>query len=1093
MTVHFNFGNVINSYVNVIFPNSDPIDKTHDSLDPYNDDDHPHDIPLRHKIVYSTFSILIILTLVFLCIITVNIKSVFMTNKSLDYAIDDIVAPNTNGLVYFINEVNKKNEEIVSEPGSKDDPSASSVKDISISLSHNDQINKINELKTRTDIALWIQFGLIPNLYLGLNTFNKSVANAVLISFKGKDKEYRRDIPGDILSASKVLLHSDPSRNNLMKSESGTYIYYKYPYDDKTASNYQYIYGEDIDEIMSKLMQGTGYLKEFPYFPLNSIISDEKIYEISLDFLTYNVISDVISSVNIKFNFSNSETTVNGSNESDSKINNKITVSSYRINTTLFPLVIDGGLMLVLMAFTIYTIILYKLYPKSFFLFDYIFDSIFKISVLLSLVFFNAIVFFANYSVPRVGSTNCDTGFCVSKIVFGYDDNPLDADKLYDITFDYLKVRIRVCVIVFGILCFFALVSVVTSLIATWLVVNKNRHLSIVYKKYYYHLKIPLISLIAGTGISILLIAVFNSSVAHMFKSSVQSIFRNFLALFNLILGVSSDATLKYIDNNSIIYSFVFILLLFISFYLAVILITSLLLMFDDNDKELNFYKRPVSWKFDNYRLLHFMYKTATRYNKIKRFIKSKILRMSVVSDDCAKERLNAQANQIQEYEYEPPETKRKFKFCLTTFFRVITYLAMLGCIIAFIFIEFNCLKVSRVIHKTVNELVYKNNQKWHFDTKFYNTSYTEMLKDPNLKPKNHKLNVKIESSLPNVKIKTYDDLYNWLNGGAIKELFKWVKTNDSEKLPKNETEVMAINSRYYLYPSNKALLLGLNFYRTPPNGLINNMKKIIGHDKYYYFITYDKDKCHISTLFETIPHTVKDVGIDFIIVDSESKNKIYNGFLNFFIEKSGLMDYDLRIYNVFSFFLPSENRNLFLFIVLGSTISLFIFLLSIMIKDIVNFRKGFKMYYPRFNFLYMISMYFFNDIKRVFDLIVIPVVMSLVVMYTAIIIYHRIMRGHFNEMGDIYYRYYYQLLSRRIFYMHSSLAILILIIILFGFILKNSTVRHYLHVVISVLYQMRYMYLNIIFYFMVMVFTFLFFFYFISRDYFKGNFYYIK
>eukprot|EP00375_Theileria_parva_P001669 XP_764343.1 hypothetical protein [Theileria parva strain Muguga] len=920
MTVHFNFGNVINSYVNVIFPNSDPLDKTHDSSDPYKDDDHPHDIPLRHKIVYSAFSILIILSLVFLCVITVNIKSVFMTNKSLDYAIDDIVAPNTDGLIYFINEINKKNEEIVPEPDSKGGPSQPLVKDISISLSHNGQINKINELKTRTDIALWIQFGLIPNLYQGLNTFNKSVANAVLISFKGKDKEYRRDIPEDILAASKILLHSDPSKYNMIKSETGVYMYYKYSYDDKTSSNYQYLYGEDIDEIMSKLMQGTGYLKEFPYFPLNSIISDESIDEISVDFLTYNVISDVISSVNIKFDFSNSETTVNGSKESETKINNHLNVLSYRINTTLFPLVIDGGLMLVLIAFTIYTIILYKLYPKSFFLFDYIFDSIFKISVVISLVFFNSIVFFANYSVPRVGSTNCDTGFCVSKIVFGYDDNPLNADKLFDITFDYLRGSIRICVIVFGFLCFFALLSVVTSLIATWLVINKNRHLSIVYKKYYYHLKIPLISLVAGTGISILLIAVFNSSVSHMFKSSTQSIFRNFLALFNLIVGVSNDATLKYIDNYSIIYSFVFIMLLFISFYLAVILITSLLVMFDDNDKELNFYKRPVSWKFDNYRLLKFFYKTATRYNRVKRFIKAKILRMSVIADDCARERLKAQVNQIQEHEYEPPETKKKFKFCLTTFSRIITYLAMLACIIAFIYIEVNCIKVSRVIYKTVDELVYKNNQKWFFDIKLYDTPYTEMLKDENLKPKNHKLNVKMESTLPNVKIKTYDDLYNWLNGGAIKELFKWIDTSQSDNLPKDETQVMAINSRYYLYPSNKALLLSLNFYKTPPNGLITDMKKIIRQDKYYQFITYDKEKCQISTLFETIPHTVKDVGIDFIIVDSKSKNKIYNGFLNFFIEKSGLMDYDLKIYNVFSFFLPSENRSCWPLLALSSS-----------------------------------------------------------------------------------------------------------------------------------------------------------------------------
>nr|PVC50368.1 hypothetical protein MACL_00002331 [Theileria orientalis] len=977
--------------------------------------------------------------------------------------------------------------------------SGSNVKSVNLTLEHTNHIINIDQIKTRSDIAMWIQFGLIPNLFQGLNTFNNWVTNTLLLTFTGNGKIYKYNVPSDVVSKSSVLLHSKPSKDNSVATDSGRNIHYSYNYDPNTSANYQFVHGETIDEILSSLMQGTSYLNGEPYFPLNAIISNEKINQISVDFITNNRVSNVFSSVNINFKIRDKTTKVNGLDVVDSVIDPLVIVSSYRINTSLFPLILDAILIALLIANTIYTIVMFKLYPKSFFIFDYFFDSVFKISVFLSLVFFNAIAIFANYSLPRVANNTCDKAFCISDVVLGYYDVKLDHEKLLKLTFSRLKFSIRVTIIVFGLLCFFVMLSVITSFISTWLVVNKNNQLSLTYKRYYYHLKMPLVSLTVGVVLSIMLIALFSSSFAHMFKSSSHSVVHNFFALFNLILGISNDATLKYIDNYSVIYSIVFIMLLLISFYLVVILVTSLLLMLDDNDKSLNFSKRAVSWKYDNFRLIKFIQRFSNLYNKLKHFIGSMIFHSKPIHIQNTRSKIKSDPikNMVEDDESDSSSIfdnkKSKFRFYLVNFFRFITYFILAGCIIAFLYYEYNCSKVSKVISDTIEEQIRRTRKRFNFEMKLYNMKYTELLKVIDTPPSSHNADVTIESTIPDSMISTFNDLYYWLNIGSVRSLFRRIDTSGRDDLPQSDSPIIAINSRYFLHPNKMPVLFSLYFYITPPKYLVANMKKTIFHDRYYQLMMIDEDVHGFENLFDnminTIPDTVKKVMLDIIVVDSKFHNKIYNANIKFYMEKSGMMTHEVKVQNVFSIFLPPKNKNIIYYAILVCTCLFLLILLGLLIKDIDNFRKGFFMYYPRSNAVHMIIMYYLNDVRRLLDLIIIAFVVSLLTLYISILVYRTIIIKHIDEFQDIFYRYYYQLITKKIFYIHSSIGFLLTGIIVFGVILKNRTVRHYLYVGISVLYQMKYLYANIIFYFLVMVFTYLFFFYFISKDYFSGNF----
>ncbi|UKK02888.2 hypothetical protein MACK_002986 [Theileria orientalis] len=1025
-----------------------------------------------------------------------------MVNKSLDNAINEIYSPNKDGFLKIIDKINNNPDELMSSLKSDSSASSSIVKSMSITLEYTNQIIKIDQIKTRSDIALWIQFGLIPKIFEGLNTFNDWVTNTLLLTFTGIGKTYKYEIPYDVLNRSSVLLHSKPSQNTKDATGSSGNIHYTYEFDTKTSSNYQFVHGETIDEVVSSLMQGTSYLNGEPYFPLNAIISNEKINNISIDFITNNKLSNVFSSVNINFNINDKATNVNSVDVVDSTITHNVTISSYRINTSMFPLILDAILIALFIANTIYTIVMYKMYPKSFFVFDYIFDSLFKISFFLSLVFFNAIAIFANYSLPRVSNKNCDKAFCVSKVVLGYYDIKFDHEKLIKLTFSKLKLSIRSAVVVFGLLCFFVMLTVITSIISTWLVVNKNKHLSLTYKRYYYHLKMPLISLTIGTGISIMVIALFNSSVAHMFKSSSHSVLHNFFALFNLILGISNEATLKYIDNYSIIYSIVFIMLLLISFYLVVILVTSLLLMIDVNDKSLNFSKRGASWKYDNCRLIKFINRFSNLYNKIKTLITSVMFRYKPIHIHNLRSKIKSEPikKMAEDDESEGStqfDTKnRRIIFSFVQFFRFVTYFILAGCILAFLYYEYNCSKVSKVISNTIDEQICRKCQKLNFEMKYYNIKYTDLLNASDKSPITHTSDFTIETTLPNSKILTFNDLYYWLNIGSVRSLFTTIDTSGRSDLPQTESSVIALNSRYFLHPNKMPVLFSMFFYITPPKNLVSNMKKTMFHDRYYQLMVIDENVHGFENLFDnminTIPDTVKKLMLDIIVVDSKAHNKIYNATINFYMEKSGMMTHEVKVQNVFSMFLPPKNKNIIHYIILGCTCVFLLILLGLLIKDIWNFRKGFYMYYPRSNVIHMILMYYLNDIRRVFDLIIIAFVISLLVLYVSIILYRRIILKHINDFEDIFYRYYYQLLTKKIFYIHSSIGLLLSGIIVFGVIFKNRTVRHYLYVGMSVLYQMKYFYGNITFFFLVIIFTYLFFFYFISKDYFtdfiKGN-----
>ncbi|AFZ81551.1 hypothetical protein BEWA_009650 [Theileria equi strain WA] len=1063
MDYNVNFVHILNTYVDSVFTVSESREDSNDISGGQNLQEEHLDIPFFHKSAYFFFTALIVCLLIVLCALSINFKSLFMSNKSIKTAIEDLIAPNEVGYKKILHSLEHGYLQELNMSTSKSKGSMhNKTADIDIELDRLTETIKYRDIRTEFDVGSWLQFALIPSVVDGLNLYNRLLGETILLTFVRSDNEiFKYNIDKDMFKKHGTIFNS---QFEVMDDNDSFDFTYKYQNDlenkhTQNASNYQYVQGNSVDEMLNSLMQGAGYLDIFPYFPLNSILSHDSTQLVSVDMLTHNVISGIISHISVGFNFTKLNNIVQGRSISDFIISKSIKISSFSISASTSCLIIYLLLLLIVILYFFYTFYIYRKYSKLFFYFDYVLEFTSKISLLLSLVLYNIIYGFRKSTMPRVHSIDCTSGYCIPSVRVG-NDNIFDKNYISSTNFNVIRPKIEKAINITGIFCFFTLIAIISSSVLMWVFLNKKRKLTFLLKKYVFHLKIPFLSLICGISLSISLISSYSASETHILETSIISFWQHIINTFSLLSGVSDDLTSNFIAANNLNSSTLVIVALFISFYFGFLFFSSLLLAINPQKNAVILDTRKLDGPFDNFRLLqlqkgfaHVAHRIVTKYNV--RIIRALINNQS--TDTISLEEISSNY----------PSGEGSFKQSYTR--KVCKCLCHALIIVGIIFYSLKEYKnnnmeqiISNSMSNTINERLFEWNYRFVF--------YSSVRYDLGVKKKYDDSSAiiligNVRTILKNDRIIHRNDLLSILDENHIGKLFKQGQNG----------KLSFISSRYYIAPDNSPLLISFGLRSNPSAPLFSNfeiLKNLTAH-----LISSNENYFGLKRLFSdgvnNFPDIVKHMDVEFNVVDSMCENKLYTAKLSMEFDDSGLLTYKVSVNDVLGLSIPHKPSKIFIlgfFIITLLTLSLVVLL----IIDIIKFGKAFTKYYPKYKIKDKIGVYFLNDVCRISDLVIIIFFACIIGCYIRLFGFLSFIHNNSESLNVIQTRLRYASVVQ-------SIKLIQDVIIYF------LTVRKYILIIGTILFELKFLYMSVLFYLIVTTFSLIFFFYFLPNDYASG------
>ncbi|CDR96688.1 hypothetical protein, conserved [Babesia bigemina] len=181
----YNFGRVIDSYIATVFPPRHPVapPAVAAASDQRADQDEEAKVPRRQLVLQCLQAAVIIAGLVALCMYSLHSRSSYYSKISLRSALKEPIAPNEAG-------VSKLLEGLASLSGgaqSQDGDAASIRSVLDVDLSAGTDVLRYSSISSRHDVALWLQFGLVPSLVAGLNSYNKLLGGTIRLTFLRTD------------------------------------------------------------------------------------------------------------------------------------------------------------------------------------------------------------------------------------------------------------------------------------------------------------------------------------------------------------------------------------------------------------------------------------------------------------------------------------------------------------------------------------------------------------------------------------------------------------------------------------------------------------------------------------------------------------------------------------------------------------------------------------------------------------------------------------------------------------------------------------------------------------------------------------------
>ncbi|ORM40129.1 uncharacterized protein BXIN_1336 [Babesia sp. Xinjiang] len=171
--ITYNFGRVIDSYVSAVFPTSDQFDPVDDDIDGENLEEERPEVPRKDGLLQCLQLSLLIAALIALSTYVLHVRSSYLSTVLLRSVLKEQVSINDGGYVKFLDSIAVLRK--------KDPVEGKNVNIYDLDLG--EDILRYGDIRSRADVALWMQFGLIPSLFNGLSSYNKLIGNTVRLSF----------------------------------------------------------------------------------------------------------------------------------------------------------------------------------------------------------------------------------------------------------------------------------------------------------------------------------------------------------------------------------------------------------------------------------------------------------------------------------------------------------------------------------------------------------------------------------------------------------------------------------------------------------------------------------------------------------------------------------------------------------------------------------------------------------------------------------------------------------------------------------------------------------------------------------------------
>ncbi|EDO08370.1 putative integral membrane protein [Babesia bovis T2Bo] len=645
--VTYNFGQVIDSYVAAVFPESDDhYNLLKDSNEDVATEEKP-EVPRWHTILQCLQATLLIATLIALGTYALHVRSSYFSTLIQRAGLKEPVSLTDEGYVKFLTKLD--------EVKSSANVDAGTIQLFDLELQHGSDTFGYSDITTRRDVAYWLQFGLIPTLYRGLKSYNTLIGSTVRLSFiyngdTGKTGELNPDenivsrtalmstfpLGGDDDLNEKVedgisgidknededveLVVNDSSgdpKERLPDVNTKSPYISKIPFasdgthhtDSSTGGRFMYVSGDSFEDFMNTLNFGEQYSSRSPYFPLCSILSDLNTTAVTLEAFTGNATDYTMTHIRVHFEFilgANGDTSIK-------KVSKASSISTPRDNLTRR---IQLGIYILVVLITVFyfyhSYCIHRGYKVYRWKGMYVLDGLAKLCLLICLIAYTFRLYMGHSSGPYIQSVSDSNGDYNLIATLGRNGRILDADLL-EVMFNNLRSTIKkgyVSTGLFQMMTFWTITLLFILCCASLIGGGRAGKVLIFWA---HHSMSQFLIACFAVLFTLFMMSAVNAYLVNSVEKNNASFRYNFATLFNILAGVSNDRVDEYVQNTGFMHTVSILVLIGVFTYFGIIVLATLMLTANPEHRIRSFEFIPLRNPFD-----------SSRWHRIKMLIERK-------------------------------------------------------------------------------------------------------------------------------------------------------------------------------------------------------------------------------------------------------------------------------------------------------------------------------------------------------------------------------------------------------------------------------------------------------------------------------------
>ncbi|KAK1933497.1 hypothetical protein X943_003907 [Babesia divergens] len=659
MGATYNFGQVIDSYIANVFPYTRPTVVQEDEAEASNQRECAKRSFGRDSLFQCIELVVIIAVLILLSTYVLHVRSAYTASTTLGTALKKPIACMESGFQRVLDtfdDIHSKPKAEISEFQHE----GVTYKAIELDLKDNHVI-RYSDIRSKNDVAFWLQFGLIPAIFSGLNSYNKLVGSTVRFSFvrsnynkltynvdkatltpnvaiqhqlmsalfplEVADDDDAADDPeqdltsGDIEGDGVDVVHVKPSTAKIelgdasqrkdIKAKGGMeMLEVKLPYaeDGKyhtfsaQGGNFYYVTGDSIDAALMSLSIGTRYSKSPPYFPLAAVITDETTTSVALEAFLSNAQNSTISYVNVTFTFSKGQGDTGQylvkAAKAYSIANNRGGQGGMMYN------LIYMFLLMVTIGHFVHSYYMHrgeKVYSLKI---VHIIDISSKFLLALCILIYGGRMFWSHSNLPHIHTVKYENGSYDAVVGVSKNGRIIDPDVLQTV-FNSLRKNIMRGYWSVGFFHVVTFGAIALLFILLCIKLCSGRNVGVMLRYFAFHSRLQFMFAIGSIVLALCVVSLSNAYIVNFIHSSDASFRYNFATLANILSGVLNKQVEAYLRNYNVLHSLSIVILFILFSYSGIFVLITMMFTINPESNIESFKSKNPTDPYDKSRFIN--------------------------------------------------------------------------------------------------------------------------------------------------------------------------------------------------------------------------------------------------------------------------------------------------------------------------------------------------------------------------------------------------------------------------------------------------------------------------------------------------------